>query len=427
MTQGAVRAVNALEALPPVASEAGLVSDRAGARALAIFRPLLLPIVFAGDRLVEHDTVGTGRFDLVLAVAGLYSLLALMDAWRGRESLIPVSALLTCDLVLVAALTYESGGAFSQLRAAFLALPLGAALLGSTRRTAGVSAVTGIIYMLVAVAHPVTPGTRRLAVALAQGLYVVWFGGASVLLAALLNARRGRIADLARARGRLVAQAVTAEERARRDLSAHLHDEIIQTVLSARQDLAEVRGGRPEMLELAEQALRQVVGQLRAIIAEIHPTYLLDHLDLRDALEMMVARQTARSDFETHLHIDPEASGLDGQLILSLARELFLNAARHAQASNVFVTVDRDANSLVLEVSDDGCGFTEQELRLALQAGHIGLASARERVELAGGEFEISSGAGNGTSVRCRIPAAPRDAAGAKGTPVAVRNRIDAI
>ena len=59
------------------------------------------------------------------------------------------------------ALTYESGGAFSQLHAASLALPLAAALLLAPRRTAAVAVATGIVYLLVAVTHPATHGTKR--------------------------------------------------------------------------------------------------------------------------------------------------------------------------------------------------------------------------------------------------------------------------
>lgn len=386
--------------------DADLETHRRAARALAILRPLLLPIVFAGDRLlVDHDLVGTSPFDAVLVAAAAYSLLVLIESWRPRGPALPLAGVLVCDVLFVAALTYESGGAFSRLRAAFLALPLGAALLGAPRRTAAVAVATGILYMIVALVHPVSPGNRRLSVALAEGLYLVWFGLAAVVLAALMNARRHRILDLAQARGRLVAQAVTAEERARRGLSAYLHDEIIQTLLSARQDLAEARSGRVEMLGSAERALREAVEQLRAIVVEVHPNYLLDHLDLESALQAIAAQQAGRGRFEAHFHIDPTAPTTHNQLVLSLARELLVNVTRHANAQNVVVTLKSERGELVLEVLDDGRGFTEHQRRAALQAGHIGLASARERVEVAGGAVEISSRPGTGTLVRCRIPA----------------------
>jgi two-component system, NarL family, sensor kinase len=228
---------------------------------------------------------------------------------------------LTCDLAFVAALTSESGGAFSQLHAAFLALPLGAALLLTPRRTAAVSIATGVVYLLVAVIHPATQGTKRLDVTLAQGLYVVWVGSAAVMLSILLSRRRQRILDLAAARGRLVAQAVEAEERARKRLSDGLHDHAIQNVLTARQDLADARDGDIAAIERAERALRLALDQLLSTVRELHP-YLLDHLDLPSALETIAEQHSTRGGYEVELEIDPAAVGVHDQLVVSLVREL---------------------------------------------------------------------------------------------------------
>ena len=390
----------------------GLASAQGTARVLAVLRLMLLPIVFAGDRLVDHETVGTGRFDVVIAVAALYSLFVLADNRREHSPLLPPTGQLVCDVVLVAALTYESGGAFPELGAAFLALPLGTALLSSPQRTGAVTLGAGLLYLVVAIMHPETPEHRRLAIGLGAGLYVLWEGGAAIVLAAVLSARRHRIAELSQARARLVAQAVTAEERARRRLSDHLHDEVVQTILTARQDLAEARQGSSEMLDSADQALKQVVGQLRQIIVDLHPSYLFDHLGLDAALEAIARQQAARGRFTPHFHIDPAAVGPHDQLVLSLGRELLTNAARHARADNVVVSLARHGDDVVLEVSDDGRGFSQWHRLSALRAGHIGLASLRERVEVAGGELQISSSPGQGASVCCRIPA---------GQPVAAR------
>jgi len=377
---------------------------RLAARALAVLRVLLLPIVFAGDRLVAHPTVGTHYFDLVFEIACVYGTLVLADSWQPRGPRLPQGVVLACDLLLIGALTYESGGAFSQLRAAFLALPLGAALMVAPRRTAAVSAATGIVYVLVAVTHPATHGTKRLEVTLAQGLYVMWVGSAAVVLSSLLSRRRRRILDLAEARGRLVAQAVEAEERARKRLSDDLHDHAIQNVLTARQDVADARAGDTGALERAEQALRLALEQLRSTVRELHP-YLLDHLDLPSALETIAEQHAARGGYRVQINVDPAAVGVHDQLVVSLARELLANAAKHARASHATVKIGRRKHDLILEVSDNGQGFSTEQQLSALRAGHIGLASSHERVEACGGRFEIDSKPGAGTRVRCTIPA----------------------
>ncbi len=376
---------------------------RLAARALALLRVLLLPIVLAGDRLVAHPMVGTVNFDIVLVIAALYSSVVLLDSWAGGGPRIPTSLVVACDLGLVGALAFESGGAFSDLRAAFFALPLGAALLVAPRRTGLVSIAAIITYFVVAIAHPATRA-ERLSVTIGHGLYLLWIGVAAVVLAQLLTQRRQRITDLSIARGRLVAQALAAEERARTQVAGGLHDHAIQNLLTARQDLVEARAGDPGALDRAEVALRLALDQLRNVVRELHP-YLLDRLDLPGALRAIAERQARRGGYKVHTKIDPNAAGVHDQLIASLAREFLANAATHAQASEVTVTVACSAEAIVLDVVDNGRGFTHEQRTAALSEGHIGLASSRERVEACAGTLNLTSRSGAGTHVRCTIPA----------------------
>jgi len=373
------------------------------ARALALLRVLLLPIVFAGDRLVAHPTVGTVNFDIALGAAAIYSALMLLDSWTQSGPHAPTGLVVVCDLVLVGALAYESGGAFSELRAAFLALPLGAALLLAPKRTGAVSLATATTYLVVAIVHPATRA-ERLTATIAHGLYVLWIGIAAVVLARLLTQRRQRITDLSTARGRLVAQAVAAEERARTQVADALHDHAIQNLFSARQDLVDARGGDPGALDRAEVAVRLALDQLRNVVHELHP-YLLDRLDLPNALQTIAEQQGRRGGYQVQVDIDPKAAGVHDQLIASLAREFLANTATHADASLVKVRVAYRGDTIVLDVVDNGCGFTREQQTAALREGHIGLASSRERVEACGGTLNVMSLSGDGTQVRCAIPA----------------------
>ncbi len=380
-------------------------SDRMlAARALALLRVLLLPIVFVGDRLVAHPTVGTVNFDIALGIATIYSALMLLDSWTGSGPRAPTGVVVGCDLVLVGALAYESGGAFSELRAAFLALPLGAALLLAPKRTGVVSAAAVITYLFVAIVHPATRAAP-LNVIVGHSLYVSWIGIAAVVLAKLLTKRRQRITKLSTARGRLVAQAVAAEERARTQVADALHDHAIQNLLTARQDLVDAREGDPEALDRAEVALKLALDQLRNVVHDLHP-YLLDRLDLPSAVQAIAEQQARRGGYEVRVEIDPKAAGVHDQLIASLAREFLANVATHADASLVKVRVENCGDTTVLHVIDNGRGFTCEEQTAALRAGHIGLASSRERVEACAGTLNVTSRSGDGTQVRCTIPAA---------------------
>jgi signal transduction histidine kinase len=68
------------------------------------------------------------------------------------------------------------------------------------------------------------------------------------------------------------------------------------------------------------------------------------------------------------------------------------------------ITVAADVERVELEVRDDGAGFEEARRSAALREGHIGLASAEQRVRALGGELEIDSAPGGGTTVRALLP-----------------------
>jgi len=102
--------------------------------------------------------------------------------------------------------------------------------------------------------------------------------------------------------------------------------------------------------------------------------------------------------------VGPDASGEHDQLILSLARELLVNAAKHAEANQVTVAVAHTGSELVLEVGDDGRGIDLSRLASAPTDGHIGLASCAQRVEALGGDFTVLRGEPTGTRVLATIP-----------------------
>jgi signal transduction histidine kinase len=87
-----------------------------------------------------------------------------------------------------------------------------------------------------------------------------------------------------------------------------------------------------------------------------------------------------------------------------VVQEALTNAAKHARAGRVVVSVETTATSLRVEVEDDGRGFDSAMTREFLRQGRVGLASMRERVELANGTFVIRSSPGRGTSIVATLP-----------------------
>lgn len=399
--------------LPSAAAPGRALTDDSEARLpmrlLGVLRLLLLPIVLVSDRLVTHPVVGSLVFDLILVAATVYSLILLALRWRGPRLTGGIEV--ACDLTFVSALAFASGRAFSDLRPAFFVIPLGAAIALTPRRTAIVSAVTTAAYFVVGFTHP-SGGPRQLDVIVVEGLYVVWVGVAAVALAFLLGVRRRQVLRLARSTGALVAQAVEAEERAQRRVSDALHDHALQNLLTARQDLADARGGDTEALRRAERALALAVDQVRSTVRELHP-YVVDHLDLASALTTIAEQQAARGGYRVEVRVAPEAAGEHDGLIASVARELLINATRHAAATNVSVTVSVADGELCLRVADDGRGCTAEQRAQALRDGHIGLAASRERLLASSGSFEIDSVPDAGTTITCVLPITRATASGA--------------
>jgi len=209
------------------------------------------------------------------------------------------------------------------------------------------------------------------------------------------------IAELAAARGRLVAQALDAEERARRSMSESLHDGALQDILAAGHDLWAL--GDAPAVQSARAMLRDVVAHLRAVMVALHPT-VLAYGGLDAALHAVAAQQSAAGGFDVEVELDPDAIGRRDELVLSIARELLTNAARHAHASRVELTLRSVPRGIVLEVADDGGGVPAGREREALAEGHIGLATSVERVAAVGGRLALEPLPGGGTRARVELP-----------------------
>ena len=200
----------------------------------------------------------------------------------------------------------------------------------------------------------------------------------------------------------LMAQVMEADERSRREIAQTLHDQALQTLLAANQDLQEAAPGRVGVTR-AHEVVSATIEELREAVAALHPV-TLEQGGLETALAAVVRRAERHGGFTCELSIQPGAAGVHDELILAIARELLTNAGTHSGATRVEVGVHPDDGAAVLEVSDDGRGIEPGRREAALREGHIGLASIAHRVEAAGGSFELSAAPGEGTRATARLP-----------------------
>jgi signal transduction histidine kinase len=205
-----------------------------------------------------------------------------------------------------------------------------------------------------------------------------------------------------------IQQESTLRERDR--IAGELHDGIQQllTGLCFHLEAAEGPSGDP----------RPHIVNARSIVARIRDEFRrclweLQHID-RDtvdpahSLRRIVALQHLCSD----THVDVTVEGVTGPVpspvmaSLSLVtREAIHNAVRHGAAKRVAIGLRGDAEGLVLDISDDGCGFAPAALD-AMPDSHRGLRNIRQRIAALGGTLAIDSQPGHGTRLTAHIPAA---------------------
>jgi two-component system NarL family sensor kinase len=131
---------------------------------------------------------------------------------------------------------------------------------------------------------------------------------------------------------------------------------------------------------------------------------VLEHAGLGPALIAVAEAKGQQAGFVARVSVDEAASGVNDHLLFSLARELLANAARHARAQNVWVRLTRRDEDIEMVVRDDGQGFEPNEPGEALRTGHIGLASIGERATAVGGDVNVETQPGTGTTVTIRLP-----------------------
>jgi signal transduction histidine kinase len=203
----------------------------------------------------------------------------------------------------------------------------------------------------------------------------------------------------------------TAEERSR--LARDLHDALTQRLFSLNLTLeaaaATANGSDPartvDAIQQAQGLVESALAELRTLIFGLRPA-ALEADGLLGALRKHAALLSRAHSVPVTV-IDARPPGSPGPNAIGerelwrVAEEALSNALRHAGASEITVTVDGDGDT-VLSVADNGVGFDPDARSIA--ARRLGLVSMRERIEAAGGSFEIISAPGQGTTVRAQVP-----------------------
>jgi len=228
-----------------------------------------------------------------------------------------------------------------------------------------------------------------------------------------LQKQRDQTAALAIANRKLAAYAATTEQlaisRERNRMARELHDtlahslssltvqlEAIQSLWSV--DLHSARTMLTSALENARTGLTEARRALKALRASP-----LDEEGLSVAIGNLARSAAARANLDLDLHSSSNGTGLRSEqehFLFRVAQEAVANVVRHAQATRMRVSLERQHDELTLTVADDGVGFDRAGVDTT---SHFGLRGMQERAEAIGGQLIVESGPGQGTAVRVTL------------------------
>lgn len=204
----------------------------------------------------------------------------------------------------------------------------------------------------------------------------------------------------------LSSRLLTTVEKERKRIARDLHDSIGQYLTAIKlntenainrllqQEQAEAR----DHLEAGIPLIRQTIDELRRIMMDLRPT-ILDDLGILATLSWLCRELQA---IHSHVHIEKNLRMAEKNIpeplktaIYRISQESLNNALKHSQAEQIKISLQKIRGRIVLTVQDNGVGFDPQNV-----SNGVGLISIRERAELSGGVFAVTSQPKRGTTIR---------------------------
>jgi signal transduction histidine kinase len=197
------------------------------------------------------------------------------------------------------------------------------------------------------------------------------------------------------------------EERQR--LSRELHDSVTQSLYgiclyaqaaAGKIELQEIEQAR-QYIDDIQNTAQESLSDMRLLIYELRPP-ILEKEGLAAAIQSRLTSVEERAGLKSSLN-----SNLTDRLALDveeglyqIAREALNNIIKHARAKNVSICVQKNRETVSMEILDDGIGFVPAN---ACRQGRLGIASMQERARSHGWHFDITSTPGNGTCIKVEV------------------------
>ena len=216
--------------------------------------------------------------------------------------------------------------------------------------------------------------------------------------------------------GSLAEQRAATETEGHRRIASYLHDSVIQSLSLSNIRLGALRAsvgkGCPDdqrgMIDGIRALVEEAIRECRELINELAGRRLCETglvSSLRDSARILQELHGVAIVVDEAAFPEPTEETLR-DLLFEGSRELITNAAKHAAASEIRVTLSRGKGDIRVQVRDNGEGFDVASIKAAARGRNhgFGLFNVRERAEYLGGRLDIQSTRGKGTAVTIIVP-----------------------
>ena len=209
---------------------------------------------------------------------------------------------------------------------------------------------------------------------------------------------------------RLSAHLQDTIEKERLSIAREIHDDLGQSLSALKMDINWIKKRLhsdqtpvAEKLDVMASEINRSIQSVKRICTELRPA-ILDDLGLAYIVEWHTSQFQERTGIRCCLNMKMTDVTIDSPITTALYRihqEALTNVARHAQATEVDVSLAYKENRILLEIKDNGRGIRDSDLSGSTSYGIIGM---RERVYALGGDFDISGKPGRGTRISVSVP-----------------------
>jgi PAS domain S-box-containing protein len=207
---------------------------------------------------------------------------------------------------------------------------------------------------------------------------------------------------------------IKTQEKEQKRVAIELHDDLGQSLVGLKMQLSAIQHKLEENQTELKQEVKQAADSIdlmtenvRRISRDLRPS-VLEHMGLIEALQWLFESiaTTHKIKIEKEIAI-PKVSFSKNQeiIIFRIFQEALTNIVKHAQATQIFIDLKKEGRTAVFSIKDNGRGFNLEEIKVKKSyEGGIGLIVMKERATMAGGDLELKSKIGNGTSITFWVP-----------------------